>query len=114
MPRVPTTLPDPGTPRAVLSLWYARVGDRVFAGETRGRSRAAQFQVEMADAFEPGDPLFALAANQRMLEEREQCDRREFFRGGAGYAQQQRSCGRCAERRSGAVVGGDPPAGEQR
>lgn len=33
MPRVPITLPEPGTPRAVLSLWYARVGDRVFAGD---------------------------------------------------------------------------------
>ena len=33
MPRVPIRLPDLGTPRAVLSLWYARVGDRVFAGD---------------------------------------------------------------------------------
>ena len=33
MPRVPIELPDLGAPRAVLSLWYARVGDRVFAGD---------------------------------------------------------------------------------
>lgn len=33
MPRVPITLPDLGAPRAVLSLWYARPGDRVFAGD---------------------------------------------------------------------------------
>ena len=30
---MPIPLPDLGTPRAVLSLWYARVGDRVFAGD---------------------------------------------------------------------------------
>lgn len=33
MPRVPIPLPDLGAPRAVLSLWYARPGDRVFAGD---------------------------------------------------------------------------------
>lgn len=33
MPRVPITLPDLGTPRAVLSLWYAKPGDRVFPGD---------------------------------------------------------------------------------
>ena len=33
MPRVPIELPDLGAARAVLSLWYARVGDRVFAGD---------------------------------------------------------------------------------
>ena len=31
--RVPVLVPDPGTPRAVLSLWYAHPGDRVFAGD---------------------------------------------------------------------------------
>ncbi len=31
--RVPILVPDPGTPRAVLSLWYAHPGDRVFAGD---------------------------------------------------------------------------------
>jgi pyruvate/2-oxoglutarate dehydrogenase complex dihydrolipoamide acyltransferase (E2) component len=33
VPRVPIELPDLGAARAVLSLWYARVGDRVFAGD---------------------------------------------------------------------------------
>ena len=30
---MPIELPDLGSARAVLSLWYARVGDRVFAGD---------------------------------------------------------------------------------
>ena len=33
MPRVPIPLPDLGTPRAVLSLWYVRPGDRVYEGD---------------------------------------------------------------------------------
>ncbi|MBY0513768.1 MAG: lipoyl domain-containing protein [Gemmataceae bacterium] len=33
MPRVPITLPDLGTARATLSLWYVRPGDRVFEGD---------------------------------------------------------------------------------
>ncbi len=31
--RVPIALPDPGTTWAILSLWYVRPGDRVFAGD---------------------------------------------------------------------------------
>jgi len=31
--RVPITLPDLGSPRAVLSLWYVRPGDRVYEGD---------------------------------------------------------------------------------
>lgn len=31
--RVPIRLPDLGDPRAVLSLWYVRPGDRVFEGD---------------------------------------------------------------------------------
>ena len=31
--RTPIPMTDPGTPRAVLSLWYVRPGDRVFAGD---------------------------------------------------------------------------------
>jgi pyruvate/2-oxoglutarate dehydrogenase complex dihydrolipoamide acyltransferase (E2) component len=30
---VPIPLPDLGSPRVVFSLWYVRVGDRVFAGD---------------------------------------------------------------------------------
>jgi len=30
---VPITLPDLGSPRAVLSLWYVRPGDRVYEGD---------------------------------------------------------------------------------
>ena len=30
---VPIALPDLGTPRATLSLWYVRPGDRVFEGD---------------------------------------------------------------------------------
>jgi pyruvate/2-oxoglutarate dehydrogenase complex dihydrolipoamide acyltransferase (E2) component len=31
--KVAITLPDLGTPRAAFSLWYVRVGDRVFEGD---------------------------------------------------------------------------------
>ena len=31
--RAAITLPDLGTPRATLSLWYVRPGDRVFEGD---------------------------------------------------------------------------------
>lgn len=30
---MPITLPDLGSPRAVLSLWYVRPGDRVYEGD---------------------------------------------------------------------------------
>ena len=30
---MPITLPDLGSPRATLSLWYVRPGDRVYAGD---------------------------------------------------------------------------------
>lgn len=29
----PITLPEMGTPRVTFSLWYVRVGDRVFEGD---------------------------------------------------------------------------------
>lgn len=32
-PAVPITLPDLGSPGAVLSLWYVRPGDRVYEGD---------------------------------------------------------------------------------
>jgi pyruvate/2-oxoglutarate dehydrogenase complex dihydrolipoamide acyltransferase (E2) component len=32
-PRAPITLPDLGTARVTLSLWYVRPGDRVFEGD---------------------------------------------------------------------------------
>jgi pyruvate/2-oxoglutarate dehydrogenase complex dihydrolipoamide acyltransferase (E2) component len=31
--RAAIALPDLGTPRATVSLWYVRVGDRVFEGD---------------------------------------------------------------------------------
>ena len=30
---MPITVPDLGSPRAVLSLWYVRPGDRVYEGD---------------------------------------------------------------------------------
>ena len=61
MPRVPIPLPDLGTPRAVLSLWYARVGDRVFAGD-----RVAEVLIPGATVDVPA-PADGTVASQAVL-----------------------------------------------
>jgi len=59
VPRVPIELPDLGVSRAVLSLWYARVGDRVFAGD-----RVAEVLIPGAtvDVPAPADGVLAAQA----------------------------------------------------
>ncbi|QDU22885.1 branched-chain alpha-keto acid dehydrogenase subunit E2 [Urbifossiella limnaea] len=61
MPRVPIELPDLGAPRAVLSLWYARVGDRVFAGD-----RVAEVLIPGATVDVPA-PVGGVVAAQAVL-----------------------------------------------
>jgi pyruvate/2-oxoglutarate dehydrogenase complex dihydrolipoamide acyltransferase (E2) component len=66
--RVPITLPDLGAPRAVLSLWYVRPGDRVYEGDRVAEVLipGATFDVPapatgtLADRFAlPNDPVTA-------------------------------------------------------
>ena len=87
---------------------------RVEPGEPRRRARAAQREVERAHVLEPGEPLVALAADQRMLEQRQQRHRRELLGGGRRDAEQQGAGGGLRQRLAGAVVGLDAPAREQR
>ena len=61
MPRVPIELPDLGAARAVLSLWYARVGDRVFAGD-----RVAEVLIPGATVDVPA-PADGVVASQAVL-----------------------------------------------
>ena len=58
--------------------------------------------------------LIAFAADQRMLEQRQQRHRRQLLGRGRGNAEQQRARRRFRQRPAGAVVGLDPPAREQR
>jgi hypothetical protein len=51
------------------------------------RPRAPQLEVERAHRFQPSQPVFALAAHQRMFEQGEQSDGCQLFRGRAGDAQ---------------------------
>ncbi len=60
-PRTPITLPDLGVARAVLSLWYARVGDRVFAGD-----RVAEVLIPGATVDVPA-PADGVLAGQAVL-----------------------------------------------
>jgi pyruvate/2-oxoglutarate dehydrogenase complex dihydrolipoamide acyltransferase (E2) component len=61
VPRVPIELPDLGAARAVLSLWYARVGDRVFAGD-----RVAEVLIPGATVDVPA-PADGVLASQAVL-----------------------------------------------
>ena len=61
MPRVPIELPDLGAARAVLSLWYARVGDRVFAGD-----RVAEVLIPGATVDVPA-PVGGVVVSQAVL-----------------------------------------------
>ncbi|MBN9519529.1 lipoyl domain-containing protein [bacterium] len=61
MRRTPITLPDLGVARAVLSLWYARVGDRVFAGD-----RVAEVLIPGATVDVPA-PADGVLASQAVL-----------------------------------------------
>ncbi|MFO0797629.1 MAG: lipoyl domain-containing protein [Gemmataceae bacterium] len=58
---MPIELPDLGAPRAVLSLWYARVGDRVFAGD-----RVAEVLIPGATVDVPA-PVGGVVASQAVL-----------------------------------------------
>ncbi|WP_202920369.1 lipoyl domain-containing protein [Urbifossiella limnaea] len=58
---MPIELPDLGAPRAVLSLWYARVGDRVFAGD-----RVAEVLIPGATVDVPA-PVGGVVAAQAVL-----------------------------------------------
>ena len=84
--------------------------------ETRkssGRARPAELQVERADGFEPGQPLFALSTDQGMLEQGQQRHRRKLLGGNAGDAEQQGPGRRLGQRPSGTVIRLDAPAGQQ-
>jgi len=61
VPRVPIELPDLGAARAVLSLWYARVGDRVFAGD-----RVAEVLIPGATVDVPA-PVGGVVVSQAVL-----------------------------------------------
>ena len=53
---MPIPLPDLGSPRVVFSLWYVRVGDRVFEGD-----RVAEVRIPGAtfDVAAPVDGVLA-------------------------------------------------------
>ena len=53
---MPIPLPDLGSPRVVFSLWYVRVGDRVFGGD-----RVAEVRIPGAtfDVAAPVDGVLA-------------------------------------------------------
>ena len=82
--------------------------------EARARARAAQRQVERANRVEPGEPLVPFPADQRMLEQGQQRDRRQILGRGGGDASSSVPAGVCGQRLAGAVVGLDPPALEMR
>lgn len=58
---MPIELPDLGAARAVLSLWYARVGDRVFAGD-----RVAEVLIPGATVDVPA-PVGGVVVSQAVL-----------------------------------------------
>ena len=59
--RVPITLPELGSPRAVLSLWYVRPGDRVYEGD-----RVAEVLIPGA-TFDVPAPATGTLAERRAL-----------------------------------------------
>ena len=81
--------------------------------EPGARARTAQREVERAHRVEPAEPLVALAADQRMLEQRQQRHRRKFLGRSRRDPEQQGARGRLRQRPAGAVVGLDAPALEQ-
>jgi pyruvate/2-oxoglutarate dehydrogenase complex dihydrolipoamide acyltransferase (E2) component len=58
---VPIPLPDLGSPRVVFSLWYVRIGDRVFAGD-----RVAEVRIPGA-TFDVASPATGVLAERQAL-----------------------------------------------
>jgi pyruvate/2-oxoglutarate dehydrogenase complex dihydrolipoamide acyltransferase (E2) component len=58
---VPITLPDLGTPRAVLSLWHVRPGERVYEGD-----RVAEVLIPGA-TFDVPAPVTGRLADRRAM-----------------------------------------------
>ena len=58
---MPITMPDLGSPRAALSLWYVRLGDRVAEGD-----RMAEVQIPGA-TFDVAAPVSGVLADRLAL-----------------------------------------------
>ena len=81
----------------------------VEAGEARRRTRPAKLQVQRANRVEPGEPLVALPADQRVLGDRKQGDGRKLLGRCCRNTQQKRSWRSLRQCASRAVVGLDLP-----
>ena len=88
----------------------ARRNARRCPGNSAGGSRPSQRQVEQADVIHPRPPLLALASDQRMLEQRQQRDRRQVLRRRRSDRQKQSARRKFRQRPARAVVGLDTPA----
>ena len=85
----------------------------VETGDARRRARPAKRAVERAHLVEPANPFFALAADQGMLEQRQQRHRRQIFRRRGRNPQKQGARRHFGQRQAGAVVRLDIPAPKQ-
>ena len=88
MPSIPATVPERRAMRFSASLASNQASSPASAAAGRGPRSC---EIERPDRVEPGEPLVALAAGQRMLGERQQRHRRQLLGRGRGDAQQQRS-----------------------
>ena len=87
-----------------------RLADHV---EPRRWPHAAQGAVQPPHLGEPGPPVVT-GRNERMLEHRQQCDRRKALRQSFDQRLRQRARRGEAQRRTGGIVDGQPPASAMR
>ena len=87
---------------------------RVEAGNAAGRPRSASLRSSARAASSQAEAFLALPADQRMLEQGEQRDRRQLFGGGARDPEEQGAGRRVGQGPACRIVGLDPPACKQR